>query len=308
MPTSIWHTFHSARHDRIAMQRTALLMAALITLGCAQHSVSNGSRADTTADTWEFERLEPLVYTPSDWPEALTATVYRPKRAGPMPAVLVVHGGGWSRRSPADMERISRSLATHGFVAVNVAYRLAPAYRYPAPLHDLQQALDWMVDNAESLQIDPDRMGAFGYSAGAHLVSLLAVVESRSNPHPQPIERGHRLKAVVAGGTPADLTQWPDSPLVNRFLGESYASNPERWREASPITHVSTSTPPFFLYHGGLDLLVEVAQAHAMKDRLDAAGVRAELYTVPYHGHFSMFVMNRSAVRRGAAFLQQMLQ
>lgn len=286
------------------MLRIVLLMTALIATGCANHTGPNETPAAIPPATWAYDRLEPQVYTPENWPQALTATVYRPRRSGLMPAVLVVHGGGWARRSPDDMTRISKSLASRGFVAVNVAYRLAPEYLYPAPLEDLQQAMHWITDNAEMLQVDPQRIGAFGYSAGAHLVSLLAVAENQGFGQPS----DYRLKAVVAGGTPADLTRWPKSGLVKTFIGERYADSPERWTEASPITHVSPASPPFFLYHGGLDTLVEVEQALLMKEKLDAAGVHAELFTVPYHGHISMFVLNRSAVRRGAAFLEQMLR
>ena len=287
------------------MIRTLLLMTALmVTTGCANYSGPIEAPAAIPPASWAFDRLEPQVYTPQGWPEALTATVYRPKRSGLMPAVLVVHGGGWARRSPNDMTRISKSLASRGFVAVNVAYRLAPEYLYPAPLQDLQQAMRWIVDNAEMLQVDPQRIGAFGYSAGAHLVSLLAVTDGQSPGHAS----DYRVKAVVAGGTPADLTRWPKSGLVKTFMGEPYADSPERWTEASPVTHVSPASPPFFLYHGGLDTLVEVEQALLLKEKLDAAGVHAELFTVPYHGHISMFILNRSAVRRGAAFLEQMLR
>jgi acetyl esterase/lipase len=255
---------------------------------------------------WRFERLAPQAYTPADWPVPLPAEVYRPVGAGRLPAVLVVHGGSWSGRSPADMSRICRHLAARGFVAVNVAYRLAPEHLYPAPVHDLQRALDWMVANATKLSIDPTRIGAFGYSAGAHLVSLLALRETGGAPYAGPA-RGQALRAVVAGGIPADLTRWPQSPVVRRFLGVSYRCDPQLWVEASPLAHVAPSAPPFFLYHGMLDRLVEVEQSLRMRQKLAAAGVPAELHTIPYHGHLSMFVLNRSALQRATVFLAEAL-
>lgn len=288
------------------MHRIHIAMTLLLIGGCANHLDAPESRPEAEA-SWDTERLEPQVYTPADWPEALKAIVHRPSGAEPRPAVLVVHGGGWARRSPADMERVSRALASRGFVAVNVAYRLAPEYRYPAPVHDLRQAVTWMSENAQTLRLDPTRMGAFGYSAGAHLVSLLAVLESGDDQTWRPPRDAHRLKAVVAGGLPADLTRWPKSPLVKTFIGEPYTEAPEVWAEASPVRHVSASSPPFFLYHGGLDQLVEVEQAELMKRSLDAEGVHAELYTVPYHGHISMFLLNRSSVRQAAGFLAEHL-
>jgi acetyl esterase/lipase len=253
-----------------------------------------------------FTRLAPQTYTPPHWPQPLQALVYRPSLPQPLPAVLVVHGGSWSARSPADMDRICRFLAARGFVVVNVAYRLAPQFLYPAPLRDLQQALDWMVANADPLGIDPSRIGAFGYSAGAHLVALLALLEAAPAARNRPA-RGHALRAVVAGGIPADLTKWPQSPIVKRFLGVSFRSDPQLWVEASPVAHVSGAAPPFLLYHGGLDRLVEADQSRHLQRRLAAAGVRAELHEWPYHGHLSMFLLSRSALRHSAAFLAETL-
>lgn len=250
--------------------------------------------------------LAPQTYTPPDWPMALQARVYRPHADAPRPAVLVVHGGSWSARSPADMQRICRHLAAHGFVAVNVAYRLAPQHLFPAPLRDLARALDWVVEHADALGIDPGRIGAFGYSAGAHLVALLALLESAPTARSRPA-RGHTLRAVVAGGIPADLTKWPQSPIVKRFLGVSYRTDPQLWVEASPIAHVTAAAPPFLLYHGRLDRLVEPDQSRRLQQRLATYGVRAELHESRWHGHLSMFVLNRSALRRGTAFLAETL-
>lgn len=253
-----------------------------------------------------FQRLAPQTYTPPQWPAALEAWVYRPRHDQPLPAVLIVHGGSWAGRSPSDMERISRYLAARGFVAVNVAYRLAPQYLYPAPLRDLQQALDWMVANAAALGIDPDRIGAFGYSAGAHLVALLALTEAATAPGSRPA-RGRSLRAVVAGGIPADLTAWPQSPVVKRFLGVSFRADPQLWVEASPLAHVSSSAPPFLLFHGGLDRLVEADQSRRLHRHLAAHGVSTDLHIAPWHGHLSMFLLGRSALRRSTAFLTAIL-
>lgn len=232
--------------------------------------------------------------------------MYRPRHGRSMPAVLVVHGGSWSGRAPQDMDRICGYLAARGFVAVNVAYRLAPQFLYPAALRDLEQALNWMIANAEWLGIDPGRIGAFGYSAGAHLVALLALTESATALRNR-LQRGYSLRAVVAGGIPADLTTWPQSPVIKRFLGVSFRADPQLWVEASPMAHVSATAPPFLLFHGGMDRLVEAEQSRRLQKRLAANGVRAELHIVPFHGHLSMFLLNRSALRRSGEFLSGIL-
>src|SRR5262245_50073490 len=86
-----------------------------------------------------------VVYTPAGWPEALRADLYQPQAAnGTRPAVLLVHGGGWRSRNRNDMNGIAKRLAARGFVVMNVSYRLAPAHRFPAQVHDLQVALRWL--------------------------------------------------------------------------------------------------------------------------------------------------------------------
>ena len=160
-------------HSGARMIRIATLMTTLVLASCANQTGPDTQPASAAAPTWKYDVLPPQTYTPPGWPQTLTATVYKPQRPELMPAVLVVHGGSWTRRSPEDMTRVSKALASRGFVVINVAYRFAPEHVFPAQVEDLRAALDWAVTHAERLQLDPSRIGAFGYSAGAHLVSLL---------------------------------------------------------------------------------------------------------------------------------------
>lgn len=245
-----------------------------------------------------FEVRRGQVYTPAGWPEALKADVYLPRTEGSRPAVLAVHGGSWSGGSPAHMIAISRGLARRGFVVMNVAYRKAPAYLYPAPLEDLAQALRWLREHAAELHVDTQRLGAFGYSAGAHLVTLLATRGSGDAPS---------LAAVVAGGTPADLLRWPDSPIVTRFIGKPSQEAQDVWSEASPVTHVSRDDPPMYLYHGADDTLVEPGQTEALADALRQAGVSVEAREAPGLGHIATFLFDAHSVAAGTAFLAREL-
>lgn len=274
--------------------------------GCATHTGTRSSASSNALpDKVSFERLSQQQYTPDNWPAPLTADVYLPdgnQHQGLRPSVLLVHGGGWARRSPGDMDGIAEDLAKRGLVVFNVAYRFAPRYHFPAQLHDLQQAMRWIDENHERFSVDTTRIGAYGYSAGGHLVSLLATVgpdDELSEPWGQGVPR---LKAVVSGGTPADLTRWPNSNLVIDLIGAERDDSPDTWADASPLTHVSGDEPPFFLYHGGLDQLVESEQAKDLQQALLDNGVHAELYVKPLHGHLSMFLFG-AAVDQATQFL-----
>jgi acetyl esterase/lipase len=253
------------------------------------------------------EVVRDVVYTPPGWPEALAADLHLPPHEGPRPAVLVVHGGGWERRTRADMDSIAARLAERGFVAMNVSYRFAPAYRFPAQLHDLQQALRWLRAAAPLYNVDPQRIGAFGYSAGGHLAALLGTVSTGD-----PLDAPHggartRLQAVVAGGAPTDLRKFPGGKLVPQFLGTTLQQDPALFALASPVAHVSRDDPPMFLYHGRGDRLVDASHSTDLKQALDAAGVRAELHEVPLLGHVATFLLARGAEERAFEFLENVL-
>lgn len=291
------------------MQNLRRLIAASILLatGCVTHTGERAAPA-TTAAPYEYSVQENVVYTPADWPQELQADLYLPRGLGPFPAVVLIHGGGWERGERGDMDDIARELARRGLAAVNISYRFAPTHRFPAQLHDVQQAVRWVRTSAAAHRLDPARIGVFGYSSGGHLAALLATV-GEGDPLDTP--RGGadtRVNAAVAGGAPFDFMQFDDSPLINRLLGVSKQENPALHAMASPLSHVSAGDPPMFIYHGGWDWLVPVEQAQAMKAALDSAAVPAELYVAGGYGHISLFLLNGGSVTAAIDFLDARLR
>lgn len=239
-----------------------------------------------------FSRQNQVVYKNVDG-QSLAGDLYIPDKPGLKPAVVVVHGGGWTNRS-GDMTGISKRLAKAGFVVYNITYRLAPTHRHPAQRNDVADALAWLHDNADQYQIDPQRIGGWGYSAGAHLI-LLAGLDRQAPPY---------LSGIVAGGTPADLTAWPNSPLVYKLIGKTLAEAEQQWLEASPVNHVSTQSPPVFLYHGEWDKLVEPEQMASMADALSKKGVPVETHTVAWQGHIGAYFFAAGAERKAVEFFK----
>ncbi|MEQ6917366.1 alpha/beta hydrolase [Halomonas aquatica] len=278
-----------------------LLGLPLLVAGCATHLSTSDAPAVTQSvarPDVDFRRLSPRPYTPPDWPEALEARVLIPDTPSDArrPVALLVHGGGWQRRSPDDMTEIAERLARRGYVTINVAYRFAPEYRFPAQLEDLRQAMAWIHEQADDWRIDTERIVGVGYSSGAHLVSLLALSD----------EGG--LAAVLAGGLPSDLLKFDDGRLVVEFIGGTRAEKPRAYRQASPIYHVHASAPPHFLFHGRWDGLVPMDHATDFHAALVAQGVESELYLQHYRGHFTSFLLRDSAIEAGIAFLDMQLE
>ena len=225
----------------------------------------------------ELPSPETVRYSSPQWPANLQADIYRPNSSALAPTVLVIPGGGWSSGARDDgyVKEICEHLQAAGYAAVSVSYRLAPEWRFPAQLDDMSEAVRWLATQGAEHGLDTSSIAVWGYSAGAHLASLLAM-----QPQALPIA------AVIAGGIPADLREWPNSNMVKDLLGKSRDEAPELWAVASPVTEVSAQTPPYFLYHGRLDTMVSYQQAKQMQAALARADVPVTLYTRWFYGHF----------------------
>lgn len=268
-------------------------------VGCSSHVGKLEAPAPAPIQT-DYDVMRDVAFTPADWPQKLLADVYVPKGAGPWPGVLLIHGGGWSSGDRAQVQGIAERLAKRGFVTFNTTYRLAPQHLFPAQLEDVQLALRWMQQHAGDYRMQPERIGAFGYSAGAHLAAMLGTMP--------PAGDAPRVAAVVAGGTPSDLTKFDGGKLVPQFLGTTFQTNPALFAQASPVTYISADDPPFFIYHGGSDLLVSVDHAEDLHAALQKAGVRSELFILRGRGHITAFLTDGPAFDAAAAFLDRELR
>ena len=201
-----------------------------------------------------------------------------PKGSGAHPAVILIHGGGWTDFDKGTMRGMGQFLARFGFVAFAVDYRLfnGKDNPWPAQLDDVQRAVRWVRANAGNYGVNPDYLGAFGHSAGAQLAALLGMEDTRDNSDPGLARYSSRVQAVVDVSGPTDFTAEnvpEDTAFLTRFFGGDYSKRPEVWREASPADHVSKQDAPFLIVHGTQDGSVPIAQAQELFEKLQAAGV-----------------------------------
>ncbi len=240
-----------------------------------------------------------LVYaSPNGSPQALD--VYRPKTPGSPPLVVLVHGGGWSSGDKQGYRQVATRLTKAGYVAASVNYRLVPAEggnTFPTQISDVRCAVRWLRAHATEHGIDASRVGALGGSAGAHLVAMLGVGDAASGLDDgtcpaelaaQPVS----VKAVVGDYTPTDFRDpkvWADNKNggsgVVDMLGSAIEDAPAVAALASPITHVSASSAPFFLAHGTADTTVPVEQSRTFRTALQGAGGKVTLIELPGVGH-----------------------
>ena len=224
----------------------------------------------------------------------LKCDVYVPNGDGPFPTIIAVHGGAWRSGAKWHMMRHAWKFVKADFVVVAINYRHAPKYKFPAQIHDVKAAVRWMRQNHKKYKIDKEQIVAFGYSAGGHLVSLLATTDPEDGlegtiPEAQ---KGisTRVKAVVAGGAPCEFS-WidEDSWSLNYWMGSTRNRAPEKWKRASPINHISKDDPPFWFFHGTRDQVVPASSTEKMNEALEKAGIETSRKEYPGYGHFSMF-------------------
>jgi acetyl esterase/lipase len=158
------------------------------------------------------------------------------------------------------------------------------------------------------LHVDPARIGGYGYSAGAHLVGLLATTSAADglDEVAGAPDSEVRLKAAVLGAAPVDLQQFIPNPAMIRLLGAWPDERPDVYAMASPLNFVSPDDPPIFLFHGTSDWMVDVSQSRLMRDALRRAGVPAGYFEVP-GGHVSTFLFDEGQVSHAIDFLDRWL-
>ncbi len=275
------------------MQRSHFL--SLLVLASA--SLNSCARPPTASQLSSgFSVRKDVVYTGTNWPTSQLADLYLPSSAKPSPAVLLIHGGGWNgTESRYQMTGIARSLAKRGYFVMNATYRLTPDWKFPSQTEDLEQAIRFMRANAKGLNIDTARLATFGYSAGGHLAALIG------------LDPANGVKAIVAGGAPADLSFWTEGKLTGLLLGGSLKGNEEIYREASPVNHVKKGSPPVFIYHGTKDDLVPIEHPKALIAALEKKGIEHETYWIEGRSHIFTHLFPAQAISKAIDFLDKNL-
>lgn len=221
-----------------------------------------------------IDKLADQVYA-RDGARCLMLDAYLPKGAK-LPAVLLVHGGGWKAGYRSEFAPMAIRLAQSGYAALTVSYRLSGEAPYPAAVRDVQAALRWVRAHAEELHIDPQRIALAGGSAGGQIASLAGLTASADDA----------VRAVVNIDGLSDFTnalalRYEDDPNKNpsaagAWFGGRYADKADLWREASPIRHVRAGMPPVLFIGsaqprfsaGREEMMARMAQVGAASDKL----------------------------------------
>lgn len=226
--------------------------------------------------------------------EPQTMDIVRPRdtSGGALPAILLVHGGGFRAGSKEGYIPLAIKLAEHGYVAATVNYRLAPRHQFPAAVEDVKAAVRFLRANSAKYGIDPGKVGALGGSAGGHLVLMLGLTAhvaefEGSGPNR---DQSSSVQCVVDDYGPTDFTQSYSksvdaAEVLPLFLGGDLEHKRLAHMRASPLNWVTPDAAPILAIHGTADNYVAYEQSLWIIERLIAAGVPAEIESIAGAGH-----------------------
>lgn len=226
----------------------------------------------------------------------LRAIVHRPTGVGGVrPVVVNFHGGGWVQGSPEQSAWLaSRVAAGSGAVVISPSYRLAPEHPFPAATDDTWEALGWIVENAERLGVDPERLAVMGDSAGGNLAAV-AAQRAVAEGVPRIAAQVLIYPAVEMYEKFASELRMPDEPVLSStnmsafahlYMGEAYGTHDPL---ASPLRAESfEGLAPAFILTADHDPLLDNGAKY--RDALRRAGVPVQYreYASAIHGFVSL--------------------
>lgn len=222
--------------------------------------------------------------------------LYLPSGHTRLPVVVVVHGGGYHQGSK-EGEDPSLYLE-QGYAVASLNYRFSQHAIWPAQIEDCKAAVRWLRAHSEKYGLDPERVAAYGPSAGGHLAAMLGVTGSITGLDVgENLECSSAVQAVVDFYGPTDFLQIDEhgapngqrynseDSVLSRLIGGAIQQNKSKTATANPIGYVTHGAPPFLIVHGDSDLVVPLHQSQLLASALKSAGVPVTFLTVKGGGH-----------------------
>jgi acetyl esterase/lipase len=231
----------------------------------------------------------------------------------PYPLVIWIHGGGWKNGSK-DGNPPALRLLEYGYAVASIGYRLSGDALFPAQIEDCQAAVRWLRAHAPEYGIDPDHFGAWGSSAGGHLVALLGTSgNAKAFGNSADGQVSTRVQAVCDYYGPTDFLQMGGRHAEARspeslLLGGPIAENKDKAAQANPLTYVDKEDPPFLIVHGTEDPAVPFSQSILLKDALEKRGVPVEFLPLEGAGHGGRAFADPDVIKKVEKFFGQHLK
>jgi len=282
------------------MKNKSYSLFLLLTVFSLGLSACGGSLSVLPGGSGNFASVDPthadLAYaTVSD---AQKLDLYIPEGTGPFPVVIMIHGGGFMLGDKADGTGLTGvdSLLAAGYAVASINYRLSGEAQYPAQIYDAKAAVRFLRANAATYNLNPDKFGAWGASAGGNLVALLGttcgVAELEGDLGNN--DQSSCVQAVVDWFGPIDFLKMQEqlteagcsastddaSSPESKLIGAAVQTVPEKVALTNPMNYITADDAPFFIQNGTADCNIPPVQNKNLADALSAViGVDNVVYS-----------------------------
>jgi acetyl esterase/lipase len=241
-------------------------------------------KKDEPAGAYEVDEFKNIAYRNDKDADPVKhkLDLFLPKGQRDFPVLFFVHGGGWHSGNKELYTALGQMFARNGIGTVVINYRLSPEVEFPAHIQDVAKAFAWTHVNIARYGGRPDRIICCGHSAGGHLVSLLATDEKFLKAEKCSF-KDIRCTISISGVYAIDA-------IYGRY-GSVFGHNKADRRDASPLHHVGTELPPFFLLFADKDLPTIEKVSEEFYQALKKAKVDVREQLVPQRTHISIILL-----------------
>jgi acetyl esterase/lipase len=238
-----------------------------------------------------IKEVEPVMLTYKTLPERKLNIDFYSGGKEKAPCIVIIHGGSWSSGDSKQLPDLNSYLANRGYHVAAINYRLAPKYKFPAPIEDTKEAIDYLVRHAAELNIDTTNFVLLGRSAGAQIALVAAYTFHDS-----------KIKGVVSFYGPADMA-WGATIKSNKlvldvdkvfteYLGGLISEVPQVYEESTSRNFVTHNSTPTLLIHGPNDALVSYYHSVRLGETLKENGVPYYFLNLPWATHGCDYTIN----------------
>lgn len=240
--------------------------------------------------------------------------IYPEDKTKKYPCVVWICGGAWIRLDRSAHLAYLTELARNGFVVASVEYRTTNEGPFPIQLTDVKAGIRYLKALSDRYNIDPDRFGVMGESAGGYLAAMAALAEDKVFDMGAFTEYSSKVQAACPWYPPSDVTSFPHpsveeaaASMESLLLGKNVVQYQEEALQICPVSFVTKDAPPFLIIHGDNDHTVPFSQGEILHDKLEEAGADVKLLVLEGADHADMPFFQEELWQRIIAFFRDKL-
>ena len=195
-----------------------------------------------------------------------------------LPAVVLIHGGGWKSGNKNQMHLMAQEIASKGYSCFSVEYRLSPEAKYPSAIFDVKNAIKYIKKNANKFNVNPNNIAVLGCSSGGQIAALVGTTNNNSAfEDGNGLNQNSNVQAIVDidGILAFKHPESEEGKVASLWLGATYEEKPDVWKQASALTHVNKNTPPILFinsdmprFHAGRDDMIAVLNQYKIHNEV----------------------------------------